>query len=77
MQCDFYHLRFNMIENLLCLGFIPFIYKTVHGFVMCNLKASDNLRAAFCVFLHAIDVYVLLETTGAAIKIARGTTNNQ
>ena len=77
MQCDFYHLRFNMIENLLCLCFIPFIYKTVHGFVMCNLKASDNLRAAFCVFLHAIDVYVLLETTGAAIKIARGTTNNQ
>ena len=27
--------------------------------------------------IPACDVYVRLETTGAAIKIARGTTNNQ
>ena len=34
---NLFFLRVNMIENLLCLGLIPFIYKTVYGFVICNL----------------------------------------
>ena len=42
------------IENLLCLGFIPFIYQSVYGFVTCNLYCNSewHLRAAFWVLLH-------------------------
>ena len=34
---NLFFLRVNIIENLLCLGLIPFIYKTVYGFDMRNL----------------------------------------
>ena len=54
----------------------PFNYKTVYGFVMCNLyKRVIFTRGVLSI--PASDVYVRLKTTGAAIKIARGTTNNQ
>ena len=56
------------------------MYKTVYGFVMCNLDLLIYKRVIFtrCVLsIPACDVYVQLKTTGAAIKIARGTTNDQ
>ena len=64
-----------MIENLLCLGLFPFIYKAVYD-LLCVIFKSE-LFAPGVLSIPACDVYVRLETTGAAIKIARGTTNNQ
>ena len=43
---------------------------------MCNLKKRVIFTRGV-LSIPACDVYVRLETSGAAMKIARGTTNNQ
>ena len=43
--------------------------------LLCVLKRVIFTRGVLSIL--ACDVYVRLETTGAAIKIARGTPNNQ
>ena len=40
-------------------------------------KSASGIYARRFEYSSACDVYVRLETTGAAIKITRGTTNNQ
>ena len=56
------------------LFFVPYIFSrpfrlSLAPFI-CPLVSED-------VGIPACDVYVRLETTGAAVKIARGTTDNQ
>ena len=48
----------------------------MHDFVTCNLKRRVIFTRGV-LSIPACGVYVRLETTGAAMKIARGTTNNQ
>ena len=43
---------------------------------MCNLS-KQVIFTRRVLSIPACDVYVRLETTGAAVKIARGTTKNQ
>ena len=44
--------------------------------LLCVIFKSENFTRGV-LSIPACDVYVRLETTDAAIKIARGTTNNQ
>ena len=65
-----------MIEKLVCLGFISLYSLNCDDFVMCNLKKRVIFTRGV-LSIPTCDVYVRLETTSAAMKIARGTTNNQ
>ena len=64
-----------MIEICYVWVLFPFIYKTVHD-LLCVIFKSE-LFTPGVLSIPACDVYIRLETTCAAIKIARGTTNNQ
>ena len=65
-----------MIENLLCLGFSSLYLWFCY---VLFLKAFVIYARHFEYSAPACDVllYVRLKTTGAAIKIAKETTNNQ
>ena len=60
--------------------YFPLFIKLCMALLCVIFKSERYLRAEFTrgvLSISACDVYVRLETTGAAIKIARGTTNNQ
>ena len=60
--------------------YFPLFIKLCMALLCVIFKSERYLRAEFTrgvLSISACDVYVRLETTGAVIKIARGTTNNQ
>ena len=78
MQCPLIELTFTLQhdrEFVMCRFYFPLFIKLFCDLLRVIFKSELFTRGVLSI--PVCDVYVRLETTGAAIKIARGTTNNQ